>query len=549
MNGHAAVLAVLAAYFAALVLGWRLGLWKRWAVSLYGPILLWRTRRGRKSMERAASRARLWRAYGMSAIWICMLSMLLLMLLLLWESYHVLTVPVSPDAAEIGLGPLGADTAVLAMYFVLGLAIAVAVHEYFHGIQIFSEKVRLDFIGLVFLVVPIGAFVEPRDEDLKAAGESRRMRIFASGPATNMLVAVACLVMLVGVLGPSIEPREDGALVTEVTPDSPADLFGLSIWSEVTQIQATPIRNSTGLNSYWFTSPGDEVTVHWTHAGVKSIEQLPGGVVVTAVYEGPAFNAGLEPGMIIAELNGSVIHSVEELRSVTENATNKAPVEITVLRYGFDPSRGRDWHVEDPSIRYINLTSKWLYYYKYYPKSANREEYRNLSIMGVSTSPLGVTIEDMDFLPKLVTHPLGAEGGDSGLAVRLLRFIALPTLGYSPVVSPATELYEPSGVFSGVPSDIYWVVVNVFYWLFWANFLLGIANALPALPFDGGFVLRDALKRFAHRRAARITGFEKAIGKKTLPDWQIDNLMWVISAMVYLILVFLLTWQVIGPVF
>lgn len=549
MDGYAIVAALVVAYFVVMALGWRFGLRKKRSVSFYGPILLLRTRRGRKVMERTAARRSLWRAYGMAAIWICVLSMILLMLFLLWESYHVMTAPISPEAAEIALGPLGADSAVLAVYFVFGLTIAVTVHEYLHGILIFSERIRLDFIGLVFLVVPIGAFVEPKDEDIKAASESARMRIFASGPATNMLVALFCLVVLIGVLGPSIEPREEGALVTDVVLESPADKFGLSIWSEVTQIQATPIRNSTDLDIYWFASPGEEVRVHSIHAGRQSVLMVPGGVVLTAVHEGPAFNAGLEPGMIIAGLNGTVIHSVDELRSVAENATNKAPVDITILRYDFDPSRGREWFVEDPSIRYINLTSKWLYYYKYYPRSANDEEYRNLSIMGVSTSPFGVRVEDMNYLPRLVTHPVGAETGDKDLAVRLLRFVALPTFGYSPVVSPATELYEPSGVFSGVPSDIYWILINVFYWLFWANFLLGIANALPALPFDGGFVLRDALKQFVHWRAARITGFEKTVGKKTVPDWQIDNLMWVISAVVYLILIFLLSWRIIGPIF
>lgn len=540
---------LVVAYFVILPIGWYFGTWKKPMVSLYGPILLWRTRRGRKSMERAAKRTGFWRAYGVLAIWVCLLSMLLLMLLLLWESYHVLTVPVSPDAAEIELGPLGAGSLVLAAYLVFGLSMAVAAHEYFHGIQTFSERIRLDFIGLVFLVVPIGAFVEPNDDELKASGEPRRMRIFASGPATNILIAIACLVILLGVLGPSIEPRVDGALVTDVTANSPAEKFGISIWSEITQIQATPIRNSTDLSHYWFEEPGQEIRVHAIHAGTPSEILMPGGVVVTAVYEGPAFNAGLEPGMIIAALNDTVIHSADDLRSVTENATHSAPVNITVLKFGFDPSRDKDWFTVEPRVGQINLTSKWLYYYKYYPKSANREEYRNLSIMGVSTSVFGIQIEDMDYLPKLVTHPLGAEQGDKGLTVRLLRFVSLPTLGYSPVVSPATELYEPSGLFSGVPSDVYWVIVNVFYWLFWANFLLGIANALPALPFDGGFVLRDGLKRIVHWRAVRITGFQKALGKKALADWQVDQVMLVISAFVYLILVLLLTWQVVGPVF
>jgi membrane-associated protease RseP (regulator of RpoE activity) len=500
-------------------------------------------------MERAASKARFWRMFGVAAIWCCLASMFILMLLLLWEAYSVLTVRVSPEATEITLGALGIDTAVLAIYFIFGLTLAVAAHEYFHGILVFSEKLKLDFIGLVFLVIPIGAFVEPRDEELKAAGESKRMRVFASGPATNVLIALVCMVILAGVLGPSIEPREEGALVTAVADESPARMFGLSTWSEVTQIQATPIRTSTDLISYWFDSPGDEVTVEAIHKGTERVLHVPSGVVITAVYEGPGFNAGLRPGMIIAELNGTTIHTVEMLRSVTENSTHKAPVDIRVLRYGFDPGRGKDWFVEDPSIRQINLTSKWLFYYKYYPKSANSDEYRNMSIMGVSTSPLGVRIEDMDYLPQLVTHPLGGGTEDKGPVVALLRFVALPTLGYSPVVSPATELYQPSGIFSGVPSDVYWVVINICYWLFWANLILGIANALPALPFDGGYVLRDALKRVAHFRAVRISGLDRALGKKPVADHDIDLAMWAISGLVYVLLVFLLTWQVIGPIF
>ena len=34
---------------------------------------------------------------------------------------------------------------------------------------------------------------------------------------------------------------------------------------------------------------------------------------------------------------------------------------------------------------------------------------------------------------------------------------------------------------------------NIFYYLFWINFLLGIFNALPAVPLDGGYVFRDVM--------------------------------------------------------
>lgn len=547
MNGYLVGLIVIVAYLLITMLGRKSRLWKKLNISHYGPILLWRTQRGRRAIAKAATPARFWRASGTLATGVCLALMLAVTIFLVWESYIVLYGPRSPDYQEIRLGPLGVDTIVLGAYLVVGLIVAVFAHEFLHGILAMAQKIRLDSLGILFLVIPLGAFVEPNDDDLRKASRTSRIRLYAAGPASNLFVAFVCLIVLVGVLGPTIEPQSTGALVTEVGKDSPAEIVGLSIWSEVTEVHGIPVKNASKLRSFEFDVPGEWVQVTFVHAGDESVVRLPGGVVVTAVPEGPGYNAGIKPGMIIFSLNNTIIHSVEQFKSVTENASMAEPVDITVLKYGYDPSKGYDWWVEDKSVMHVNLTSKWVYYYKYYPH-ANREQYRNVSFLGVSTAAFGIRVEDMDYLPRLVAHPFPAEKADEGIVRTALRFVALPSLGYSPVVSPATDLYQASGAFSVLPHDVYWVLINLFYWLFWTNLLLGLANALPALPFDGGYVLRDLLKEIASRRGDRLTGFDRTIGRKPLTDWQVDYLMWVVTALVYLLLVFLVTWQIIGPI-
>ena len=37
-------------------------------------------------------------------------------------------------------------------------------------------------------------------------------------------------------------------------------------------------------------------------------------------------------------------------------------------------------------------------------------------------------------------------------------------------------------------------LVNLAFWLLWVNFLLGMTNLIPMIPFDGGHMMRDTLR-------------------------------------------------------
>ena len=61
-----------------------------------------------------------------------------------------------------------------------------------------------------------------------------------------------------------------------------------------------------------------------------------------------------------------------------------------------------------------------------------------------------------------------------------------------PFHEPITDVYEPTGAMAGMPDSAFWFTANMLYYLFWLNILLGVFNALPAVPLDGGYPYRDA---------------------------------------------------------
>jgi membrane-associated protease RseP (regulator of RpoE activity) len=549
LNGYALALIAFLAYLLMVAVGRRARLWKRFDVAFYGPVLLLKTRRGRGAIARLASHRRFFSIYGTLSTVITLSAMFVLTGLIIWEVYTTArglpTLGVDSGATP---APSETDLFSVLVFFVIGLGIAVLVHEFMHGVMSEAGKIKIESMGILLFLIPIGAFVESNDSELKAAPRSKRLRLYASGPATNIVVAVVLTALLVGVLGPSATPIKNGAAVVDVAAESPADVSGIRPWSLVTGVGGHSISNVTDFSSVTFDYPGELTSVNLTLGGRDMMMALPGGIVVTSVTDGPAFNAGVEPGMILAALDDRIIHSLHELTSVIENTTNEEPVNVTVLKFGHDTTAGVSWFVRDEQVSRITLTTKWIYYYTHIP-SQNRESYKNVSFMGASFSPFGLAVRNPEELLQTIARPLAGANGAGGLAKAIVNYVAMPYVGSLPMVPPASDLYGPSGALSFMPHDIYWTLFNLVYWTFWANLMLGLTNALPAIPMDGAFVLRDALKGLAKKAGERMTGFDLLIGRRPISDKSVDRIMIGVTVAIFAMVAYLVLWQVHGPLF
>jgi membrane-associated protease RseP (regulator of RpoE activity) len=97
-----------------------------------------------------------------------------------------------------------------------------------------------------------------------------------------------------------------------------------------------------------------------------------------------------------------------------------------------------------------------------------------------------------------------------------------------------------------MPPDVFWVVSNLCYWIFWANLMLALTNALPAVPMDGGMVISDLLKGLAKRLGEKLSGLDLIIGKKPISDRQVDRFMVALTVTVAIVIGYLVLWQAFG---
>ncbi len=231
-------------------------------VELNFPVIMWRTQKLRGLISKISNLSpRFWRWYMNIGIVVAFGAMIFIT----WTILSTLpTIFETPSVSIVipGVDVPGSPIYVPFVYGLIALATVLVVHEFSHGIQSVGEKISIKSIGLLLFAIIPGAFVEPDEEELKAAKRTSRLRVYAAGSIANVTLALIALVLL-SLISAGIPHyfEEDGIAIDRIVSDSPSE----GILKEGMVLEAIDNHEINGSEGYSKIissfSPGDNVTV------------------------------------------------------------------------------------------------------------------------------------------------------------------------------------------------------------------------------------------------------------------------------------------------
>jgi membrane-associated protease RseP (regulator of RpoE activity) len=212
-----------------------------------------------------------------------------------------------------------------------------------------------------------------------------------------------------------------------------------------------------------------------------SVAPNASGVGIAYVQPGsPASNSSLVPGDIITSINGTATTNANLFESSLASTT---PGESVVVDYYSSSNRAPQ------SITVVLAPSPTVH---------------GRGFLGVAVSYLTPSE-----LKQTLTSPLSSSNGP---LVGSIEWLVLPLAGLEPLSGSSMSFFHLTGAFAGANPSTFWIGANILYWIAWMSLLLGLSNALPLIPLDGGLLFRDfAASIAAHFRkgwsAARLDEF------------------------------------------
>ena len=163
--------------------------------------------------------------------------------------------PAAASAArEAGLGSYillpGINPYLPILYGWFAIFCAIAIHEGAHGVAARSLGLKVKSSGLIFfLFIPIGAFVDVDEEELKEASGKVSSRVLAGGVGGNIALAAVCFVVVLLIVG-GLAPIVDGVYVGNLTEGMPAEAAGLLPGDVLVSIDGMPINSTDDLRIF-----------------------------------------------------------------------------------------------------------------------------------------------------------------------------------------------------------------------------------------------------------------------------------------------------------
>ena len=154
-------------------------------------------------------------------------------------------------------------------YGLIALIITLVIHEAGHGIVARVHNIRVESTGiLLFLGIPVGAFVNIEQELLVKASMKQKSAILTAGALNNMILAAISLITLyfvISTLTPiaTSDESKTGVVVMSVNDGSLASKIGLSKESIIQTIAGQKVHGVDDLGNILRSNLGHNIPITW----------------------------------------------------------------------------------------------------------------------------------------------------------------------------------------------------------------------------------------------------------------------------------------------
>jgi membrane-associated protease RseP (regulator of RpoE activity) len=260
--GYEITLLVVLLYFFVIYGLYRTGrLGPDRALSLFGPALMIKTQRGRSALDRWGRFKRFWTAVSDIGIGLAVLAMATIVGLLVFGAIVSFRLsPAQAPSVSEAVGLPGINPIIPISYGILALVVGIVLHELSHGVVARSQGIGVKSLGILWFIVPIGAFVEQDDAEMLAASRRKRDRVAAAGVLANFALTVLFFALLSGLVASSVVPNADGVGVQSVNSGMPAANATLAPGDIITAVNGTATPTWTVFEAALAnTTPGEKI--------------------------------------------------------------------------------------------------------------------------------------------------------------------------------------------------------------------------------------------------------------------------------------------------